>query len=53
MCAVDTYEKSHLSMPDDASSGGGIPMTITSSKEASSHMVRQSTLLTIFLNDLK
>ena len=33
MCSVDTYEKEHVSMPDDASSGSGRPIPSTSSKE--------------------
>ena len=34
MCYVDAYDKNNVSMPDDASSGYGRPMTSTSSKEA-------------------
>ena len=34
MCAVDAYYKDHVSMPDDASSGIGIPMQIAPPKEA-------------------
>ena len=34
MCAVDVYDKEHVPMPDDVSSGVGRPMPITSPKEA-------------------
>ena len=34
MCSANVYDKEHVTMPDDASSGGGLPMTSTSSKEA-------------------
>ena len=33
-CYVDSYGKEHVSNPDDASSGGGITMSSTSSKES-------------------
>ena len=32
MCAVDAYDKDHVPIHYDASSGGGRPMPITSSK---------------------
>ena len=34
MCAVDPYSKEHTTIPDNESSGGGIPSKIPSSKEA-------------------
>ena len=34
MCAVDAYDKDHVPIRYDASSGGGRPMPITSSKES-------------------
>ena len=34
MCSVDTYDKEHVPIPSDASSKGGIPMPIMSSKKA-------------------
>ena len=33
VCDVDSYDKYHVTMPDDASSGTGIPIWNTSSKE--------------------
>ena len=34
MCSIDTYYKEHVPIPIDASSKGGIPMPIMSSKKA-------------------
>ena len=34
MCYIDTHEKEHQSYCDGGSSGGGFPLTPTSTKEA-------------------
>ena len=34
MCSVDVYDKEHVPMPSDASSGGARPMPNTSSKNS-------------------
>ena len=53
MCFIDANDKEQVPMPDYASSGGGRPMPSTSSKNHFSHLVTQSTLLTIGFNNLR
>ena len=50
--SVDAYGKYHVSIPSDASSGGGRPMSIISSKESVFKLVTQSALLTTVSNAL-
>ena len=52
ICSIDMYDKEHLKMPSVVSSGGGIPMTSTSSKNHFTLLVTQSTFLTIGFNAL-
>ena len=52
MSCVDAYEKEHVPMPSDLSSGGVKPMPSMSSKKNFTRLVTQSTFLTIGFNYL-
>ena len=53
MCSVDLYGKYHVTMSSDANNGSGRPIPSASSKNHFSHMIVQSTVLTIGFNPLK